>query len=82
MLLGLPIPAGSPPLLDLVDADVQQRLNLIPADGALVGLVLERARAAVAHAHVAAGQRGGVPACGHADDTLVAVRVVSAVLDR
>mmetsp|Transcript_37374 Transcript_37374/g.94277 ORF Transcript_37374/g.94277 Transcript_37374/m.94277 type:complete len:260 (-) Transcript_37374:537-1316(-) len=60
----------------LVDLDVQQRRDLIAADGALVGLRLERAGAAVAHAHVAAWQRRGVARRRHADDALVALHVL------
>lgn len=80
VLLGFPIPAGGPTLLNLVDADVEERLNLIPTDGALVRLVLQGAGTAVAHAHVTARQGRGVAACGHADHTLIPVCIIRAVV--
>lgn len=62
--------ARTRPLGLALNLDVQQRLNLLPADRAFVCLGLQRRCTRLTHAHVPARQHRCVALCTHADHTL------------
>ena len=54
---------------------MQQALDVVPADGALAGLLAQLLSTLMAHAHVAAGQHGGVSVLVQADHTQTLLHV-------
>lgn len=57
--------------------DVQQRLNLLPADWALVCLCLERCSTAAAHAHVPAWQHSCIAFRRQANNTVTTLQLLT-----